>query len=78
MVRTGGYPTDGIRAWLDDNPTDIILLHIGTNDGPVPGSTEIDTASILDEIDLWENSSNGNPVTVILAKIVNRTRSTWT
>lgn len=67
-----GYPTDGIRAWLDDNPSDVILLHIGTNDGPVPGSTEIVTESILDEIDAWEISSNGNPVTVILAKIVNQ------
>ena len=71
-----GYPTDGIRAWLEDNPADIILLHIGTNEelvlGPIPGSTEIDTASILDEIDLWENSANGNPVTVILAKIINQ------
>ena len=50
----------------------MILLHIGTNDGPVAGSTEIDTASILDEIDLWESGSNGNPVTVILAKIVDQ------
>ncbi len=71
---TGGHannPPGGIRDWLDDNPADVIILHIGTNDGPVSG-TEDDAEAILNEIDLWENSSKGNPVTVILARIVNQ------
>ncbi len=64
-----GYPTDGIRAWLDANPTDIILLHIGTNG---LDTSAADVESILNEIDLWENSVAGNPVTVILARIINQ------
>ncbi|MFC1771754.1 Ig-like domain-containing protein [Pseudomonadota bacterium] len=70
--RAGGYPTDGVRAWLDTNPTDIVLLHIGTNDlaqGQPAFATAIDVESILDEIDLWE-SDNGTPVTVLLALII--------
>ncbi len=66
--RNGGYPQDGVRAWLDSNPSDIILLHIGTND-PNP-SNYVDVENILNEIDAWENSVDGNPVTVILARIV--------
>ena len=70
--RNGGYPDDGVRAWLDANPTDIVLLHIGTNDlaqGQPAFATAIDVESILDEIDIWE-SDNGNPVTVLLALII--------
>ncbi len=58
----------GIRDALDDNPADIILLHIGTN-GP-EGTGASDIHAILDDIDQWENSSNGNPVTVVIARIV--------
>jgi VCBS repeat-containing protein len=68
-----GYPTDGVRAWLDANPSDIILLHIGTNDlaqGQPAFATAADVESILDEIDLWEASANGNHVTVLLALII--------
>jgi hypothetical protein len=64
-----GYPTDGVRAWLDTNPADIILLHIGTNNLT---TSSADVESILDEIDLWENSANGNHVTVILARIIDQ------
>jgi VCBS repeat-containing protein len=66
----GGYPTDGVRAWLDANPADIILLHIGTNQ--LNQNTDVDVASILDEIDLWESSANGNHVTVVLALIIDQ------
>ncbi|HHH42943.1 MAG TPA: hypothetical protein ENK49_02295, partial [Gammaproteobacteria bacterium] len=65
-----GYPTDGVRAWLDANPADIILLHAGTN-GLVAGG-DIEVEAILDEIDLWEASPGGNPVTVILAQIIDQ------
>ena len=62
--------TDGVFAWLDNNPADIILLHAGTND--LANTTEFDIADILDEIDRWENSAGGNPVTVILALIIDQ------
>ena len=63
-------PTDGVFVWLDSNPADIILLHAGTND--LANTTEFDTADILDEIERWENSASGNPVTVILALIIDQ------
>ena len=68
--QNGGYPTDGVRAWLDSNPADIVLLHIGTIG--VDRSYDIDVEAILDEIDEWEASASGNPVTVILALIIDR------
>ncbi|NJL57572.1 hypothetical protein HC928_22415 [bacterium] len=50
------------------NPTDIILLHIGTNDlDTSPNGVE----EILNEIDRWETTgTNRRPVTVILARII--------
>ena len=67
-----GYPVDGIRAWLDMNPADIILLHAGTNGFHVePNHIQ----EILDEIDVWENSPNGNPVTVVLARMIDNNPS---
>lgn len=65
-----GYPTDGVRKWLEDNPADIILLHIGTNN--LNPANYTDVASILDQIDQWENSAGGNPATVVLAKIIDQ------
>jgi hypothetical protein len=62
--------TDGVFPWLDSNPADIILLHAGTND--LSNTDEFDIADILDEIDRWENSAGGNPVTVILARIIDQ------
>jgi len=60
--------SDGVFAWLEQNPADFILLHIGTND--LANTNEYNVAEILDEIDRWEDSANGNPVTVILARII--------
>ena len=58
----------GILNALNDNPADIVLLHIGTNG---VGSTDRDDiAAILDDIDIWEGSSQGNHVTVVLAEII--------
>ena len=65
-----GFPTDGVRAWLDQNPADFVLLHAGTND--LNQTTEADIANILNEIDQWEQSAGGNPVTVILALIIDQ------
>ena len=59
--------SDGVFSWLEQNPADFILLHIGTNDLI---QTAADVMDILDEIDRWENSANGNPVTVLLARII--------
>ena len=63
----------GVFNWLVDNPADVILLHAGTNDLDNTNVTEI--ADILDEIDRWEDpfsNPGGNPVTVILALIIDR------
>jgi len=66
-----GFPTDGIRAWLTDNPADIVLVHAGTNglDTDVQGDG---ITAILDQIDVWESSPGGNPVTVLLAEIIDQ------
>jgi len=65
-----GYPTDGVRAWLNLNPSDFVLLHIGTN--ALDPNAYTDVAAILNEIDIWENSAGGNPVTVLLALIIDQ------
>lgn len=60
---------DGIFEWLQANPADIVLLHIGTNGlDPTPN----DVTDILNEIDRWEVSAGGNPVTVMLARIIDQ------
>lgn len=59
----------GIFAWLSAHPADVVLLHVGTD---VPTTSTIGIASILDEIDRWERSAAGNPVTVIVARIIDR------
>jgi len=63
-----GDGTDDISYWLGQHPTDVVLLHIGTN-GPLPQG-DLDVEVILDRIEDWENSAGGNPVTVILARII--------
>ncbi len=60
----------GIRDALDANPADIVLLHIGTND--IATTSASDIGAILDEIDAWASGPNGNPVTVILARIIDQ------
>ncbi|MFQ5642845.1 MAG: Ig-like domain-containing protein [Thiogranum sp.] len=57
--------------WLEANPTDIVLLHAGTNE--LATTTATDIANILDEIDRWETTgTKRNPVTVVLALIIDR------
>lgn len=62
-----------VTAWLNSNPADIVLLHIGTNDiteGEGAASTAADIGEILDDIDAWE--ALNNEIWVVLARIVNR------
>lgn len=77
----GGFKDYEIEAevysYLDANPPEIVLLHIGTNNIDFAidqgGSyTNPDNVNdILDLIDQWENDKN-KTVIVILAKIINR------
>ncbi|MDH3715314.1 MAG: Ig-like domain-containing protein [Gammaproteobacteria bacterium] len=72
-----------VNAWLDANPADIVLLHIGTNDindDPI-GTAELrdgmigDVDDILNGIDTWETAllpDTPRPVTVFLAQIIDR------
>ena len=57
-----------IYDWLDLNPADIILLHIGTNGLDISPD---DVEDILDEIDRYEDNYTAE-ITVILARIINR------
>ncbi len=70
--KTADYIRDNIYGWLVDNPADIILLHIGTNDISL-GDLNVDgVESILDNIDQYEADYH-TEVKVILARIINRT-----
>jgi lysophospholipase L1-like esterase len=63
-----GAPDKGIAAgvynYLVNNPADIILLHIGTNE---LDTSPADVENILDEIDRYSEA-----ITVVLARIINR------
>jgi len=79
----GGWHADGepsrsirpaVNAFLTNNPADIVLLHIGTNDigsGQDPAAIKDEIDGILDAVDAYEQSS-GRDVWVILALIVNQ------
>ncbi len=67
-----GWTDDQIAAeiynWLAATPADVVLMHIGTNAlDTSPGDVE----TILNEINRWEADS-GKQVTVLLARIINR------
>jgi lysophospholipase L1-like esterase len=53
--------------WLQANPADIVLLHIGTNDINDGGQSAAEVSQILDEIYLFDDQ-----ITVVLARIINR------
>ncbi len=55
-------------ASLIQNPADIVLLHIGTNDVPIGPSTD-GVVQILDQIDRYERDS-GQTVKVFVAMII--------
>lgn len=58
--------------YLNTYPADIILLHIGTNGNEqLNGTNAADVENILDEIDLYEDST-GTEIFVFLARIIDR------
>jgi lysophospholipase L1-like esterase len=72
-----GYSANQIRdtvtSWLERNPAEIILLHIGTNDitsGQNASGVAAEVGQILDRIDAVSTS-----IVVFLARIVNRNDS---
>lgn len=83
-----GWPGEGtafvkprVYNWLSQNPADVVLLHIGTND--ISGLKASDPVipikdnirEILDNIDRYERDK-GHDVYVILAQIIGRRDST--
>jgi lysophospholipase L1-like esterase len=67
---------DNVIGWLNSNPADIVLVHIGTNDiqnGQNAAAVVAEVAATLDNINLWE--SVHSQVTVILARIILRSDS---
>lgn len=63
------------ESFLANNPADIVLLHVGTNDFSLPlqdpNDVVVEVSQILDKIDNYE-SSEGREIWVILAKIIKR------
>ena len=67
--RTADELASNIYGWLESNPADIVLLHIGTNDitsHQSPGEIVGEVAGILDEIDRYHSD-----VMVLVAQIIN-------
>ena len=62
-----GWVTDG--PYMNSNPADIVLLHIGTNDILAADTSSNDVNRILNAIDNYE-SSHGTSVMVFLARII--------
>ena len=69
-----GYTADeissNVKGWLVQNPADVVLLHIGTNDIELGRSVPTivsEVSSIIDNIHQWNSS-----VEVILARIILR------
>lgn len=63
------WPDSGVYAWLNENPADFVLLHMGSADLGPAGVAGIE--AILDEIDRWE-ADHDAPVRVLLAKAIDR------
>ena len=74
----GGWHADeiafSIYQWLIDNPAEVVLLHIGTNDisnGQNAEGIAVEIKLILDEIDRYEKDAQID-IIVILARIINQ------
>lgn len=74
----GGWHADeiafSIYQWLIDNPAEVVLLHIGTNDisnGQNAEGIAEEIELILDEIDRYEKDAQID-IIVILARIINQ------
>jgi hypothetical protein len=59
-----GNGADGVYGWLEARPAEVVLLHI---DSELAGEGLAGVEAILDEIDRWEVSPNGHPISVIIA-----------
>ncbi len=55
---------ENVYGWLSNNPADMVLLHVGTND---PGASMEMFNEILEEIDRFSPET-----TIVLARIINR------
>ena len=67
-VSTMGDILDNVYTFLTNNPADVVLLHIGTNDISAGHENAAEVGAILDEI------YRRNPdIIVVLARIINRT-----
>jgi lysophospholipase L1-like esterase len=62
---SGSNVADNVISWLDNNPADVILLHIGTN-GFNTSNAGVDT--ILNNINTWATANY--PTTVFVARII--------
>lgn len=68
---TGPQVAANITQWLNDQPPDIVLLHIGTNDlGGNPNTDASAIATILQNIASWEQDNY--PLQVFVARIIQR------
>jgi len=72
--QTADWIADNVIEFLNANPADAVLLHIGTNDllsGQSPTDTVTDVEDILQRINAWERN-NDRDVVILLARIINR------
>ena len=60
----------GIDSWLGSNPTDVVLLHIGTNDVSGGGTSAAPTSTLLGRINTWSAKADNPPVHLVLATII--------
>ena len=68
-AKEAGYPATGIYAWLNQNPADFVLLHVGSEDLSAARVDHVE--AILTEIDRWE-SDHAAEVRVLLARVIDR------
>lgn len=60
---------DQVYHWLEMNPPDVVLLHIGTNDSVHYASDTAGVEQILDQVDFFEKN-RGLHIKVIVARII--------
>ncbi|MBA2490765.1 MAG: tandem-95 repeat protein [Gammaproteobacteria bacterium] len=63
------YPNTGVYAWLEQNPADFVLLHMGSEN--LRTASVDDVEMVLNEIDRWERD-HGAQVRVLLARVIDR------
>ncbi len=71
---TTAHVAANVEGWLDANPADVVLLHVGSQDfvsGGDVANGDARIGDILDAIGAW-SISKGQPVTVLLARIIDQ------